>query len=152
MIRIAHEVLGQLGKVEMTWTPEIIPSKLMNEIILALEEGTINGKLMRSAWFQAEKTGTAGKSIIRHLIATPSSRLFDLSVILKELGLDASAQSGDLEKTCREVIDSLLDVVAAIRKGNEKPVMKLVGEVMKRSKGRADPKEARRILLEILKD
>jgi aspartyl-tRNA(Asn)/glutamyl-tRNA(Gln) amidotransferase subunit B len=49
MIRIAHEVLGQLGKVEMTWTPEIIPSKLMNEITKALEEDTINGKLSRSA-------------------------------------------------------------------------------------------------------
>jgi aspartyl-tRNA(Asn)/glutamyl-tRNA(Gln) amidotransferase subunit B len=74
-----------------------------------------------------------------------------LSVILKELGLDTSAQSEDLEKTCQEVVDGLPDVAAAIRKGNEKPVMKLVGEVMKRSKGRADPKEARRILLDILK-
>jgi len=30
--------------------------------------------------------------------------------------------------------------------------MRLVGEVMKRSKGRADPKEARRMLMEILKE
>lgn len=46
MIRIAHELLGQLGKVEIAWTPDLIPSKLMNEIITALEEGTINGKLL----------------------------------------------------------------------------------------------------------
>jgi aspartyl-tRNA(Asn)/glutamyl-tRNA(Gln) amidotransferase subunit B len=50
------------------------------------------------------------------------------------------------------VIGDLPDVAMAIRKGNEKPVMRLVGEVMKRSKGRADPKEARRILMEILKE
>jgi aspartyl-tRNA(Asn)/glutamyl-tRNA(Gln) amidotransferase subunit B len=152
MIRIAHEVLGQLGKVEIAWTPDIIPSQLMREIIIALEEGTINGKPLHPAWFQANKTGTTGKSIIRHLIATPPSRLSNLGAILKELGLDASAQSGDLEQTCRDVVNGLPDVAAAIRKGNEKPVMKLVGEVMKRSKGRADPKEARRILLDILKE
>jgi aspartyl-tRNA(Asn)/glutamyl-tRNA(Gln) amidotransferase subunit B len=47
-------------------------------------------------------------------------------------------------------VDSLPDVANVIRKGNEKPVMRLVGEVMKRSKGRADPKKARKILLDIL--
>ena len=46
MIRIAHELLGQLGKFEIAWTPDLIPSKLMNEIITSLEDGTINGKLM----------------------------------------------------------------------------------------------------------
>lgn len=101
---------------------------------------------------QADKTGTTGKTVVRHIIGNPSSRLSTLPTILKNLGLDASAQSGDLETTCREVVVGLPDVAAAIRKGNEKPVMRLVGEVMKRSKGRADPKEARRILLDILKE
>ena len=101
---------------------------------------------------QADKTGTTGKAIVRHIIGNPPSRLSTLRTILKNLGLDASAQSGDLEKVCREVIEGLPDVATAIRKGNEKPVMRLVGEVMKRSKGRADPKEARRILLDILKE
>jgi hypothetical protein len=45
MIRIAHELLGQLGKSETKWTPSIIPSRLMREIILALEGNVINGKL-----------------------------------------------------------------------------------------------------------
>jgi len=45
MSRIAHELLGQLGKSETTWTPSIIPSSLMREIILALDGNTINGKL-----------------------------------------------------------------------------------------------------------
>jgi len=71
---------------------------------------------------------------------------------LKELGLDTSAPADDLGTTCRSVIGDLPDVATTIRKGNEKPVMRLVGEVMKRSKGRADPKEARRILMEILKE
>jgi len=43
--RIAHELLGQLGKSETAWTPAIIPSSLMREIILSLEGNIINGKL-----------------------------------------------------------------------------------------------------------
>ena len=70
---------------------------------------------------------------------------------MKDLGLD-QAPSGDLEDTCRAVIESLPDVATTIRKGNDKPIMRLVGEVMKKSKGRADPKEARRILIEMLKE
>jgi len=46
--RIAHELLGQLGKSETTWTPAIIPSALMREIILSLEGHIINGKLAGS--------------------------------------------------------------------------------------------------------
>jgi hypothetical protein len=43
--RIAHELLGQLGKSETNWTLTIIPSRLMREIISALEGNIINGKL-----------------------------------------------------------------------------------------------------------
>jgi aspartyl-tRNA(Asn)/glutamyl-tRNA(Gln) amidotransferase subunit B len=75
-----------------------------------------------------------------------------LAEILKTLGLDTSAPTGDVEETCRSVIEDLPDVATTIRKGNEKPVMRLVGEVMKRFKGRADPKEARRILMKILQE
>jgi hypothetical protein len=45
MYRIAHELLGQLGKSETPWTRSIIPSGLMREMIIALEGNTINGKL-----------------------------------------------------------------------------------------------------------
>jgi hypothetical protein len=45
MSRIAHELLGQLGKSETKWTPSIIPSRLMREIIQSLEGNVINGKL-----------------------------------------------------------------------------------------------------------
>lgn len=42
--RIAHELLGQLGKTDTVWTPDVVPSKLMREIILAVDGGQINGQ------------------------------------------------------------------------------------------------------------
>lgn len=155
-LRIAHELLGQLGKVDTVWAPDIIPSKLMREIIVAVEDGQINGQ--SPSWSPAVNgqklisTGTTGKTIIKHLISTRSISAAgpSLSSVLDQLGLNTSSSSADLPDTCREVINALPDVANTIRKGNDKPVMRLVGEIMKRSKGRADPKEARRILLELL--
>jgi len=43
----------------------------------------------------------------------------------------------------KEVIDSHPEEVKKIRGGNKKVVMRLVGEVMKRSKGKADAKWVR---------
>lgn len=51
MYRIAHELLGQLGKTDLTWTTEIVPAGLMRQIILDLESGQINGQLSRSLLF-----------------------------------------------------------------------------------------------------
>lgn len=43
-LRIAHELLGQLGKTDRIWTPEVIPSNLMREIVLAVDGGQTNGQ------------------------------------------------------------------------------------------------------------
>lgn len=94
--------------------------------------------------------------MLKHILksASPSDHAsplaISLSEILEQLGLNTTSSSTDLAEACQGVIDDLSDVAETIRKGNEKPVMRLVGEVMKKSKGRADPKEARRILLELL--
>lgn len=99
------------------------------------------------------QAGTTGKTVIKHLISTSipsSSSSPSLSSILDQLGLGTSSSSADLQTTCQEVIKALPGVAMSIKKGNEKPVMRLVGEVMKRSKGRADPKEARKVLLDLI--
>ena len=59
--------------------------------------------------------------------------------------------NSDLEGICQQVIQVLPKESEAVRKGNDKVVMRLVGEVMKVSQGRADAKKAREILLGILK-
>jgi aspartyl-tRNA(Asn)/glutamyl-tRNA(Gln) amidotransferase subunit B len=72
-----------------------------------------------------------------------------LSRVLETLGL-TPVSSDDLRGTCEAAIAALPKEADAIRKGNQKVAMRLVGEVMKRSQGRADAKKAREIILEIL--
>jgi aspartyl-tRNA(Asn)/glutamyl-tRNA(Gln) amidotransferase subunit B len=99
-------------------------------------------------------TGTTGKAIIKHMIVNHASRpdTPTLSNLLEELGLSrTSSSSADLTALCQQAVDKLPDVAESIRKGNEKVAMRLVGEVMKISGGKADAKKAREIILALVR-
>ncbi|BEJ00419.1 hypothetical protein CcaverHIS631_0502760 [Cutaneotrichosporon cavernicola] len=131
---IVHELLGTLTKADKPWSPDIVPAALLSEIVTAVEGGKING--------------TTGRNVLKHVVSSGSSG--NLDSLLQELGL-ASDSTGDLDGLCQEVIAKLPKEADKVRKGNEKVVMRLVGEVMKMSKGTADAKRAREVLLALLK-
>jgi len=64
------------------------------------------------------------------------------------IALDKSDSS--MEAWCREVVELNPEVAAAIRAGNINVVNKLVGRVMKKSRGTADALSVRKLLLEII--
>jgi len=152
--RIAHELLGQLNKANKDWRPEIVPVGLMREIVIAVEDCTITG--MRSSHLYPESSdpspGTTGKAVIRYLVDSDITPPFSsLSDILVDLNL-APVSSNDLHSTCEAAIAALPDAADKVRKGKEKAVAKIVGEVMRLRQGRADASGARKIILEILRD
>jgi len=55
-----------------------------------------------------------------------------------------------MEVWCREVVESNPEVADAIRAGNVNVVNKLVGRVMKKSRGTAHALSVRKLLLEII--
>lgn len=133
-----HELLGQLGKEEKPWTPDVVPPGLMRQIVLAVEQGDI--------------TGTTGKSLLKSIVGQgvspdPNAKLADL---LHSFGLSAATSADDLRAVCQAAIEACPSQAEAIKKGNLKPAMRIVGEVMKRTNGGADAKRAREIILEIL--
>jgi aspartyl-tRNA(Asn)/glutamyl-tRNA(Gln) amidotransferase subunit B len=68
-------------------------------------------------------------------------------VIIKERGLSQISDTSELEKIAAEVIHSNTQAVADYRAGKEMAVKFLVGQVMKATKGRANP----RLVTEVLK-
>ena len=69
------------------------------------------------------------------------------SVLAKELLLLPTTDNDDtLQKWCDEAIDALQEEAQAVRDGNPNVVNKLVGFIMKRSRGTADAKAARKLL------
>ena len=94
-------------------------------------------------------TGTSGKTILRHILST---RTPDLpSTIAEELQLLTVSDDGaSLEKWCRDAIAALPEEAEVVRRGNVKVVNKIMGHVMKASRGTAKAQDVRAMLLKLL--
>ena len=73
------------------------------------------------------------------------------AAVLDELGLRQSNDSGELEAVVKSVIDANPKVVADYLAGNSKVVSFFVGQTMKATKGKANPKMVGEILEKLLK-
>ena len=73
-------------------------------------------------------------------------------VIIREKDLAQISDEPVLEKEIEEVIKENPKSVAAFKSGKENAVMFLVGQVMKRTKGKANPKVVQEILKRRLTD
>jgi len=69
--------------------------------------------------------------------------MFEKSVspeaVIESKGLKPIQDSGALEKMVEEVLAQNPEAVAKIKEGNKKPVDFLIGQVMKKTRGKADP-------------
>jgi hypothetical protein len=59
--------------------------------------------------------------------------------LIESKGLKSIQDSGALEKLVDEVLAQNPEAVAKIKEGNKKPVDFLIGQVMKKTRGKADP-------------
>lgn len=103
--------------------------------------------------------GTSGKFLLKHLLAYPSSRSTrDVAADLQLLALTSTSLSGsgsqtdltgagsELQLLCESAVAELPSEVAAVRGGNKNVLNKIVGQVMKKSRGRADATAARKLV------
>jgi len=72
------------------------------------------------------------------------------SEIVEEKGLKQVSDTGEIEKICKKIIEENPSVIADIKAGTNKAEGFLVGQVMKASKGKANPKIAAEIIKKLL--
>jgi len=77
----------------------------------------------------------------------PSKLAADLSLAALS---ETSSSSDLLRRICEDAVAALPEEAGLVRKGNEKVIMKIVGKVMKDSRGRADAKAATDLLKVLL--
>ena len=70
--------------------------------------------------------------------------------IIRERGLSQISDTGQLEKVVEEVLNSNTQAVADFKAGRETAVKFLVGQVMRATKGRANPQLVNEVLKEKL--
>lgn len=96
---------------------------------------------------QLSFTVASGK-LFNHLLNDPEREPGQLAT---ELNLVQQSDAGSLEPIINEVLARHADKVKEYKKGKKGLLSLFVGEVMKRSKGKADPRATNEILLEKLK-
>ncbi|KAM0750553.1 glutamyl-tRNA amidotransferase [Meredithblackwellia eburnea MCA 4105] len=130
---VIHELLGQLSKAELS----LGSSPISPDDLGFLIDQLANEKL----------TGTVAKSTLGSFITAPQGRSFRQVV---EGQLSAAPSSQNVISLCEDVINSLPVESEKVRNGQGKVLMRLVGEVMKRSGGRADAKTVAMMLKKLL--
>lgn len=92
-------------------------------------------------------TDSVAAKILEKLVEKP----FDVKEYVKKEGLEAVSDISELEKYCKEAIDENQKAVEDYRKGEARALNFIVGSVMKKTKGKAVPKEVNEIILRLIK-
>ncbi len=71
----------------------------------------------------------------------------DPETLVRERGLEAVSDTGEIEAMAEEVIAAHPDMVEQVRAGEDKVLNFLMGQIMKRSGGKANPGSARELLI-----
>ena len=125
-----QNALGAAGK-GMNECP--IPPEALDELVNLIDTGKISGK--------------QGKEVFSEMFATGRSA----AAIVKEKGIEQLSDLGAIEKFCDEVIAANPKPVADFKAGNIAPLNFLKGQVIKSSKGKANPQLVGEVLEKKLK-
>ncbi len=135
--QVSNWVMGELLRALKEDNREIadcpVTPNLLTEMLKLVESGTISGKIAKTVFDEMYKTGKEPAKIV------------------EEKGLVQVSDTGAIEKIIDEVLASAPDKVADYRGGKEKLFGFFVGQIMKASKGKANPALVNEILLTKLK-
>ncbi|HEV2966312.1 MAG TPA: hypothetical protein VGW97_05295, partial [Chthoniobacterales bacterium] len=110
-----------------------IPPEALDELVNLIESGKISGK--------------QGKEVFTEMFSTRKGA----AAIVKEQGIEQLSDTNAIEKFCDEVITANPKPAADFKAGNAASLNFLKGQVMKLSKGEANPQLAGEILERKLK-
>ncbi len=126
------EFLSLLNKYEINAEEVNFTPEYMKELMQLIENGQINLNAAAKVLDVMQKTGNNPNKIV------------------KELGLEQTGNEEDIKEIVVSVISENREEAERYRNGEEKLFGFLVGQVMKKSKGKADPVIVNKMIKEIL--
>jgi aspartyl-tRNA(Asn)/glutamyl-tRNA(Gln) amidotransferase subunit B len=130
---IMGELLGYLNQNGMELRDSKMSATQLGQMIVLLEKGTISSKIAKTVFKTMMDTGQ------------------DPEVIIKEQGLVQISDEGALAAIIEQVIANNPKSVEDYLAGKEKAIGALVGQVMKETKGKANPQLVNKLLIDRLK-
>jgi aspartyl-tRNA(Asn)/glutamyl-tRNA(Gln) amidotransferase subunit B len=126
------DLLGLLKETSIKGEDFLITPENFAEFITLIEEGKISSKIAKAVLEEMFKTGA------------------DPSHIIEEKKLVLISDRAEIEKIAREVISENQRAVFDFKRGKETALQFLIGQVMKKTQGKAHPQLTREVLLKIL--
>jgi aspartyl-tRNA(Asn)/glutamyl-tRNA(Gln) amidotransferase subunit B len=130
---IMGDLLGYLNSNGQELSDVKITGQGLGEMIGLLEKGTISGKIAKTVFKAMLETGKLPQQIV------------------EEQGLVQISDEGAIATVVNQIVEANPQSVEDYRAGKEKAIGFLVGQIMKETKGKANPALVNKLLLERLK-
>lgn len=124
------EVTGTLRKERIALNDTGLTPENLSSMIQLIEDGTISSKQAKKVFMHLFKNGGEARQVI------------------KDLGLEQISDPNVLLEIVTDVLDNNAQSIEDFKNGKDRAVGFLVGQIMKRTKGQANPKMVNEILLE----
>jgi len=125
---IIGELFAHLNKENLSITESPIDTIRFTDLLNRIADKTLSGKTAKQVFAELWSSDKAVDDII------------------EEKGLKQITDTGAIEAIVDEVISDCTDQVQQYKDGNDKVIGFLVGQVMQRSKGKANPQMANELL------
>jgi len=127
------DLLGYLNANNLELDDVKLTGQGLGEMIGLIEKGTISGKIAKTVFKAMLETGKLPQQIV------------------EEQGLVQISDEGAIRAIVEKVVAANPQSVADYRAGKEKALGFLVGQVMRETKGKANPTLVNQLLIEVLK-
>ncbi|WP_410209320.1 Asp-tRNA(Asn)/Glu-tRNA(Gln) amidotransferase subunit GatB [Aquirhabdus sp.] len=132
---VMGDLLGALNKAEKELTDSPVTPAQLGGLVARIADNTISGKIAKVVFIDMmQGNGQSADDIIA------------------AKGLKQETDTGAIEAIIKEVLAANEKMVEEYRAGKEKAFNGLVGQIMKASKGKANPSQVNTLLLEMLKN
>jgi len=126
---LTSELLGRLNKASLDIANSPVEAKTLATLISRIDDGTISGK--------------SAKDVLDYLMENENQ---NVDAIIEELGLKQVSDDGAILAIIDEIIANNEDKVEEYKSGKDKLFGFFVGQVMKASKGSANPQKVNQLL------
>jgi len=125
---IMGELSAELNKENLNIKDTKVSSKMLGQLLSRIEDSTISGKIAKDVFTKMWSTGK------------------DVDTIIEEEGLKQVTDDKEIESLIDEVIQNNPEQLKQFKSGKDRLFGFFVGQVMKASKGKANPQQVNDIL------
>ena len=152
---VMGELLGALNKNGLDISQTFIPAEQLGLLIKRIVDQTLSGRTAKQVFAEFTATANVGFSMSAELTTSPAETTtepthLDVDKIIAEKGLKQETDTGAIEAIIKEVLAANEKMVEEFKSGKDKAFNGLVGQVMKASKGKANPAQVNELMKKLI--